>query len=147
MSAARHSGAGKNTMEKLLFNSKTQVGISLVMLLALLSGVWELSSKATQMTSQVAGLRESVDKLTEELKASQVTQSRFEARLALVETMGSQPFREKAAVIDARVTAQERGLERMFYLLKEHATRTGDALTIPKSADKLPDSMGGVEPW
>ena len=147
MSAARRQTPEKTTMERLLFNSKTQVGISLVMLLALLGGVWKLSSKATQMTSQVAGLRESVDKLTEELKASQVVQTRFEARLALIETMGSQPFREKAAAIDARVAAQERGLDRMFYLLKEHATRTGDAVTIPKGADKLPDKARGDETW
>lgn len=134
-------------MERLLFNSKTQVGISLLMLLGLLGGVWELSSKATQMTSQVSALRESVDKLTDELKVSQKVQLAFESRLSLVETMGSQPFRERSAALETRLASQEKGLDRMFYLLKEHATRTGDALTIPKGADRLPDKLKGDEPW
>lgn len=122
-------------MSQYLFNTKTQVTISVVMLLALIGGVWNLSAKATTVTHELTALRLSVDALTAKISDNERNTLALEKRLTLLEENGARPMRDITTKLQAESAAHLRNIDRLYSLLREHMVRTGDALHIPKSSD------------
>lgn len=128
-------------MSAYLFNPKTQVTISVLLLVALIGGVWNLSAKATTVSQELGALRKSVDTLTLKIAESEREMTSIEKRISNIETAGSIPLREAIRTSSEQITRLDKSVDRLWSYLREHMARTGDATYTPKSGDSSEDNL------
>lgn len=128
-------------MDRLLFNSKTQITISLTLLVAFVLGVWNISSKATAMTIELGSLRKAVTELTNKMDGNKATVDDINRRLIIVESFGSEPLRKHVEELDGKCVKLTQDLFVLRSTLREHQIRTGDVTPVTKSGDKSSDEI------
>ena len=128
-------------MDRLLFNSKTQITISLTLLVAFVLGVWNISSKATAMTIELGSLRKAVTELTNKMDGNKATVDDINRRLIIVESFGSEPLRKHVEELDSKCAKITQDFFVLRSTLREHQIRTGDTTPVTKSGDKTSDEI------